>query len=187
MKTNASIHILAILMVAVFFITGPVVAAPPKPATQAATIKAKTVTSEPDVMQKVGPNDSVVILSGKIDMMGADYYMVVPQVNYYEYKGNVPLEPMDSCHQWPIDYYLVPQMKAVESSGYKYIFVYRNTKGNEECWKRFIEFTAVKIRLMSERVMVFKTEDDNNPAVWPITSYSSVNGKFFTPGPVQPK
>jgi hypothetical protein len=152
MKINSSIQVLIILMVVMFFVSGPVAAAPPKPA--AATSAAapavinqfKPVASVDEATQDVGRDDSVVVISGKIDMGGADYYGVYPQI-VCDTKKN-PGE---------IQYFVIGQRKSNASAGYKLFFIFRDTNKNPQMWKYFLEFNQLTIEYGN--IAIQKTKD----------------------------
>jgi hypothetical protein len=182
MKRNPSIQVLIILMVVMFFVTGPVAAATPKPTASASKPvvsapvpaglnKMKAVASISEAEHQAGPDDSILVITGKIDMGGADYFEAIPDLNDNNPFGQI------------MGTYYIPQKKSNEAAGYKIIHVILNTGASPESWKQFKEWNQFEVRPQT-RINV-KTKNGSSWVPWEPTAPSLP--KTYTIGPMQPK
>ncbi len=146
-------------------------------------VKAMSFADAGSINQKVGPNDSVIIISGRVDMGSADYYEAMPYIEANFYKGN-QLFDVSACKS--IEHYDVAQKKSAEAAGYKKIYVFRDTGVNQQCWKVFNEITKVAMTPspLVQYIMVKKTADSKLDA-WVMKPKAA--DALYPLGPVQPK
>ncbi len=174
MKKNSSIQVLIILMAAMLLITVPVTAAPPKPTAvmtgNSATNRIKTATGLTEAVKYGNASDSLLIISGKIDLGGADYYEATLDLVY----KNVPGKPIDRYH--------ITQKKSNEAGGYKIIVVIPGTGTSPKTWKAFTDWNQFEVT--GGKVMVKQTSN-SAWAFWDPTAPSLP--KTYVIGPMQPK
>jgi hypothetical protein len=173
MKRNSSIQALTILMAVMFFSSGQILAASasaPKVKGVASTI---TIANVQEGMEKVGPDDSALVVSGKVNMGGADYYAVSPAPTM-----DFSTKPSDGT----IWIYMVPQLKSNEAAGYKAIYRFGDTGKNAKMWKYFRDFTQLT---MTGVIMNVRKTESAKWEQWDITSPSLP--KTYPVSPVQPK
>ena len=173
MKKNSSVQVLIILMVVMFFVSGQILAASTSAPKATGVANMVPVSSEVEGMQGVGPDDSVLVISGKVFMGDTDYYGVSVAPNF-----DFSKKPGDGT----IMINQVMQLKSNAAAGYKTIFTFRDTGKNAKMWKFFQEFTQLT---MKDVMINFKRTKDAKWEQWDATTPSLP--KTYPVGPVQPK
>ena len=174
MKRNSSIQVLTILMAVMFLSSGQILAASTSAPKATGVANMVAVSSVVEGMQDVGPDDSVLVISGKVNMGDAAYYAIVVYP-YCFFNKNGPSD--GTIIQKP-----VMQLKSNETAGYKVILVFKNTSKNAKMWKFFQEFSELTMKEMMMNVK--RTKED----AWkPILTYTPSLPKTYPVGPVQPK
>jgi hypothetical protein len=173
MKRNSSIQVLTILMAVMFLSSGQIWAASASAPNAKGVVDMATVASLSEAMEGVGPDDSALVISGKVSTGGADYYAL-------------SVQPLFDFSKKPADGTImltrVDQMKSNKAAGYKTIMVFRDTSKNAKMWKFFQEFT----QLTATGVVIHvKRTQDAKWEQWNATAPSFP--KTYPVGPVQPK
>jgi len=127
------------------------------------TIVAPNLTANA-ILATVSPNDSVIVINGKVDMKGRDYFFAYPK-----FRGGTLYEAMKACKK---EYRMRPQYKATESEGYTMFVVVRDTATDPDCWNQFRNLGTVDVSC--DQIMV-KTGEKSEPAAWdnPDSSYTN--------------
>jgi hypothetical protein len=150
----------------------------PPPAGIEPVIVAPDRTSK-DLLASISRNDSVLVVSGKVNLEGRDYFYAYPK-----FRGGSLYGAMQACKK---EYLMRPQYKATESEGYTMLVVLKDTGSNPECWAQFRNLGRVD--LSCDRIQVKITEKDE-PVAWdnPASSYAnSYDLRSLNLGPVAPR
>ena len=135
--------------------------------------------STDDFLATVPPNDSVIIINGKVDLRGKDYFSAYPQI-----RGGSLFDGMKACRK---EYRMRPQYKAREGEGYTMFVIVKETATNPDCWNQLRNLNTVN--LSCDRIMVKPSEKDEAVA-WdnPDSSYTnSYDLRTLNVGPVLPR
>jgi hypothetical protein len=127
----------------------------------------------------VPPNDSVIIINGKVDLRGKSYFSAYPK-----FRGGSLFDGMKACR---MEYRMRPQYKAREGEGYTMFVVVKETATNPDCWSQLRNLKTVE--LSCDRIMVKPSEKDE-PVAWdnPDSSYTnSYDLRTLDIGPVLPR
>jgi hypothetical protein len=128
------------------------------------------------ILAKIPREDSVIVIGGKVDMGGKNYFSVYPK-----FRGGSLYGAMRACKK---EYMMRPQFQAAESKGYTMIVVLKDTATDQDCWNQFRNLDTVD--LSCDRIMVKATENAEFVA-WdnPDSSYAnSYDLRTFPLGPV---
>ena len=132
-----------------------------------------------DLLAQISRNDSVLVISGKVNLGGRDYFHAYPKFRAGSLYG-----AMKACRK---EYLMMPQYKATESEGYTMLVVLKDTGTNPDCWAQFRSLSGVDVSC--DQIMVKITEKDE-PVAWdnPDSSYSnSYDLRSLNLGPVAPR
>jgi hypothetical protein len=150
----------------------------PPPAGIEPVIVAPDRTSK-DLLASISRNDSVLIISGKVNLGGRDYFYAYPKFRAGSLYG-----AMKACRK---EYLMRPQYKATESEGYTMLVVLKDTGTNPDCWAQFRKLAGVD--LSCDQIQV-KITEKGEPVAWdnPDSSYSnSYDLRSLNLGPVAPR
>jgi hypothetical protein len=150
----------------------------PPPAGIEPVIVAPDRTSN-DLLASISRNDSVLVISGKVNLGGRDYFYAYPKFRAGSLYG-----AMKACRK---EYLMRPQYKATESEGYTMLVVLKDTGTSPDCWAQFRNLSGVD--LSCDQIQVKITEKDE-PVAWdnPDSSYSnSYDLRSLNLGPVAPR
>lgn len=150
----------------------------PPPAGIEPAILEKSLTTE-SFLSTIPAKDSVIVISGKVDMGGREYFSAYPV-----FRGGSLYGVMKACKK---EYVMKPQYKKTEKEGYAMFVVVRDTATEPECWNQFRNLGAVD--LSCDQIMV-KTSENGDPVAWnnPDSSYAnSYDLRRFTLDPVTAK
>ena len=150
----------------------------PPPADIKTVIVAKDRTTN-ELLATIPPKDSVIVIRGKVDMGGRNYFSAYPVFRAGSLYGS-----MRSCRK---DFLMKPQYQASEQDGYAMIVVVRDTATNPVCWSEFRNLKTVD--LSCDQIMV-NTAEEGESVSWdnPDSSYaSSYDLRRFDLGPVVPR
>jgi hypothetical protein len=128
------------------------------------------------ILAKIPKEDSVIIIGGKVNMGGKEYYSVYPK-----FRGGSLYGALRACKK---KYMMRPQFKAAESEGYNMFVIVKDTATDPDCWNQFRYLETVD--LSCDRLMV-KTTENAEPAAWdnPDSTYAnSYDLRTFPIGPV---
>ncbi|HJX73683.1 MAG TPA: hypothetical protein VJ307_05955 [Candidatus Deferrimicrobiaceae bacterium] len=132
-----------------------------------------------DLLASISRNDSVLVISGKVNLGGRDYFYAYPKFRAGSLYG-----AMKACRK---EYLMRPQYKATESVGYTMLVVLKDTGTNPDCWAQFRNLGGVDVSC--DQILVKITEKDE-PVAWdnPDSSYSnSYDLRSLNLGPVAPR
>lgn len=127
----------------------------------------------------VPADDSVIIINGKVDLKGKNYFSAYPK-----FRGGTVFDGMKACRK---EYRMKPQYKAREGEGYTMFVVIKETAKNPDCWSQLRNLKTVD--LSCDRIMV-KTSEKDEPVAWenPDSSYTnSYDLRTLDIGPVLPR
>jgi hypothetical protein len=150
----------------------------PPPAGIEPVIVAPDRTSN-DLLASVSRNDSVLVVSGKVNLGGRDYFYAYPKFRAGSLYG-----VMKACQK---EYLMRPQYKATESEGYTMLVIVKDTGSNPECWAQFKNLGGVD--LSCDQIQV-KITEKGEPVAWdnPASSYAnSYDLRSLNLGPVAPR
>lgn len=128
------------------------------------------------ILGKISQEDSVIVIGGKVDMGGKDYFSVYPI-----FRGGSLIGALRACKK---KYMMRPQFKAAEAEGYMMFVVIKDTATDTDCWNQFRYLDTVD--LSCDRIMV-KTTENAEPVAWynPDSTYAnSYDLRTFPLGPV---
>jgi hypothetical protein len=132
-----------------------------------------------DLLASISRNDSVLVISGKVNMGGGDYFFAYPKFRAGSLYG-----AMKACRK---EYLMRPQYKATEPEGYTMFVILKDTGTNPDCWAQFRNLGGVD--LSCDQILVKITPKDE-PVAWdnPDSSYSnSYDLRTLILGPVAPR
>lgn len=135
--------------------------------------------STDDFLATVPPNDSVIIINGKVDLRGEGYFFAYPK-----FRGGSAFDGMEACRK---EYHIRPQYKGREGQGYTMFVVLKETATNADCWSQLRNLE--KVELSCDRIMV-KASAKDEPVAWdnPDSSYAnSYDLRTLNVGPVLPR
>lgn len=150
----------------------------PPPAGIEPVIVAPNLTMD-GVLATISPKDSVIVISGKVDMGGREYYSAYPK-----FRGGSLYGAMTACKR---EYLMKPQYRSTEKEGYAMFVVVKETASDPDCWNQFRNLDTVD--LSCDQIMV-KTRQADAPVVWdnPASSYAnSYDLRTFRLDAVTPK
>jgi len=127
----------------------------------------------------IPPKDSVIVIHGKLNMGGRDYFSAYPIFRAGSLYG-----AMKACKK---EYVVRPQYKATEREGYTMFVIVKDTATEADCWDQFRDLETVD--LSCDQIMV-KTAEQAAPVAWynPDSSYAnSYDLRRFQLGPVTTK
>lgn len=142
------------------------------------TVVSREETTEA-VLATVPKKDSVIVIHGKVDMGGREYFSAYPIFRAGSLYG-----AMKACKK---EYAMRPQFKATEREGYTMFVIVRDTETDADCWDQFRNLETVD--LSCDQIMV-KTAEQGDPVLWnnPDSSYAnSYDLRRFRLDPVTPK
>lgn len=131
------------------------------------------------ILATIPPGDSVIVINGKVNMGGRDYFSVYPI-----FRGGSLYGAMTACEK---EFMMRPQYKAKEREGYTMLVVVKDTATDPDCWKQFRNLDTVD--LSCDQLMV-KTAEWEEPVAWenPYSTYAnSYDLRTFGLGPINPK
>ncbi len=123
--------------------------------------------------------DSVIVISGKLDLGGREYFSAYPIFRAGSLYG-----VMKACKK---EYVMRPQYRATEAEGYTMFVIIKDTATEAECWDQFRNLGTVD--LSCDQIMVKATEQ-GDPDAWnnPDSSYAnSYDLRRFNLDPVTAK
>ena len=126
----------------------------PPPAGIDPVIVAPNLTTD-GVLATISPKDSVIVVSGKVDMGGREYYSAYPK-----FRGGSLYGAMRTCKQ---EYLMKPQYRITEQEGYAMFVVVKDTASDPDCWNQFRNLDTVD--LSCDQIMV-QTRQTDAPVVW---------------------
>lgn len=132
-----------------------------------------------EILATVPSADSVIVVSGRVDLGGRDYYSAYPQ-----FRGGSLFDGLKACQK---EYWMRPQYRSREREGYTFFVVVKNTATNAGCWAQFRNLTAAAVGC--DRVLV-KRSAKGAPVAWdnPASRYeNSYDMRTLELGPVMPK
>ncbi len=132
-----------------------------------------------EILATVPDADSVIVVSGKVDLGGRDYYSAYPQ-----FRGGSLFDGLKACGK---EYWMRPQYRSSEQQGYSFFVVVKDTAKNPECWAQFRNLSVADVGC--DRVMV-KRSAKAAPVAWdnPASTYeNSYDMRPLRLGPVVPK
>ncbi|MDH3236964.1 MAG: hypothetical protein OEM47_00320 [Deltaproteobacteria bacterium] len=147
---------------------------PPPTAIEPAIVASKQSTDE--LLATIPPKDSVIVIRGKVNMGGRNYFSVYPIFRAGSLYG-----AMKACRK---DFLMKPQYQAAEQEGYTMIVVVKDTATNPVCWNEYRYLETVD--LSCDQLMV-KTAEQGESVAWdnPDSSYAnSYDLRTFNLGPV---
>jgi len=150
---------------------------PPPTGIEPIIVASKQTTDE--LLATIPPKDSVVVIRGKVNMGGRNYFSVYPIFRAGSLYG-----AMKACEK---DFLMKPQQKDAEQEGYTMIVVVKDTATNPGCWSEYRNLETVY--LSCDRLMV-KTAEQGESVAWdnPDSSYAnSFDLRTFDLGPVIPR
>lgn len=150
---------------------------PPPTGIEPTIVAMKQTTDE--ILATIPPKDSVVVIRGKVNMGGRNYFSVYPIFRAGSLYG-----AMKACEK---DFLMKPQYQAAEREGYTMIVVVKDTATKPDCWSEYRNLETVY--LSCDRLMV-KTAEQGESVVWdnPDSSYAnSYDLRTFDLGPVTPR
>ena len=127
----------------------------------------------------VPPDDSVIVINGKVDLKGRDYFSAYPK-----FRGGTLFDGMKACRK---EYRMKPQYKAREGEGYTMFVLIKQTAANPDCWSQLRNLRTIDVSC--DRIMVKPSEKDE-PVAWdnPDSSYTnSYDLRSLGVGPVLPR
>ena len=135
----------------------------PPPSGIAPTIVTSKQTTD-ELLATIPTKDSVIVIRGKVNMEGRNYFSVYPVFRAGSLYG-----AMKSCEK---DFLMKPQYQAAEREGYTMVVVVKDTATNPDCWSDFRNLKTVD--LSCDQLMV-KTAEQSEPATWvnPDSSYAN--------------
>ena len=83
----------------------------------------------------LGPNDSVLVINGFIDMGKFNYYKVVPSIDLVCCASFSPHGGSGGC---TFDTAYQPQFKKSENDGFKIFIIFKDTATNKSCFNFFV-------------------------------------------------
>lgn len=150
---------------------------PPFEGIEPATVGPNRTTEA--ILATISPRDSVIVINGKVNMGGRDYFSVYPI-----FRGGSLYGAMTACEK---EFMMRPQYKAKEREGYTMLVVVKDTATDPDCWKQFRNLDTVD--LSCDQLMV-KTAEWEEPVAWenPYSTYAnSYDLRTFGLGPINPK
>lgn len=132
-----------------------------------------------DFLATVPADDSVVIVNGKVDLKGRDYFSAYPK-----FRGGTLFDGMKACRK---EYRMRPQYKAREGEGYTMFVVIKETAKSPDCWRQLQNLKTVD--MSCDRIIVKPSEKDE-PVAWnnPDSSYTnSYDLRTLDIGPLLPR
>lgn len=145
-------------------------------------IEPKIVTSKEttdELLATIPAKDSVIVIRGKVNMGGRNYFSVYPIFRAGSLYG-----AMKTCEK---DFLMKPQNQAAEQEGYTLVVVVKDTATNPDCWSEYRNLKTVD--LSCDQLMV-KTTERSEPVTWvnPDSSYAnSFDLRTFDLGPINPR
>jgi hypothetical protein len=142
------------------------------------TVVARNQTTDA-VLATIPQKDSVIVIRGKVNMGGSDYFFAYPVFRAGSLYG-----AMKACKK---EYMMRPQYKAAEREGYTMLVIIKDTATEADCWDQFRNLETVD--LSCDQIMV-KTAEQSDPVLWnnPNSSYAnSYDLRRFRLDPVSPK
>jgi hypothetical protein len=135
---------------------------PPPTGIEPTIVTSNQTTDE--LLATIPPKDSVIVIRGKVNMGGRNYFSVYPVFRAGSLYG-----AMKSCEK---DFLMKPQYQAAEREGYTMIVVVKDTATNPDCWSDFRNLKTVD--LSCDQLMV-KTAEQSEPVTWvnPDSSYAN--------------
>lgn len=135
----------------------------PPPAGIDPVIVAPNLTTN-GVLATISPKDSVIVISGKVDMGGRAYFSAYPK-----FRGGALFGAMKDCRR---EYLMKPQYRATEAEGYAMFVVVKDTASDPVCWSQFRNLDTVD--LSCDQILV-KTRETDTPVAWnnPASSYAN--------------
>lgn len=150
---------------------------PPFEGIEPATVGPNRTTEA--ILATISPRDSVIVINGKVNMGGADYFSAYPRFRAGSLYG-----AMKACKK---EYLMRPQYKAAENEGYTLFVVIKDTAADPDCWNQFRNLGTVD--LSCDQIMV-KTGEKGEAAAWNNPDSVYVNNydlRTFDLGPVRPR
>jgi|GEM_PF-1414333 len=150
----------------------------PPPGSIEPTVVARDQTTDA-YLATIPQKDSVIVIRGKLNMSGRDYFSAYPIFRAGSLYG-----AMKACKK---EYVMSPQYKATEREGYTMFVIIKDTATEADCWDQFRDLETVD--LSCDQIMV-KTAEQNDPVAWnnPASSYAnSFDLRRFKLDPVTPK
>ncbi|MGA6993382.1 MAG: hypothetical protein WBX50_05730 [Candidatus Deferrimicrobiaceae bacterium] len=150
---------------------------PPPTAIEPAIVASEQTTDE--LLATVPPNDSVIVIHGRVNMGGRNYFSVYPIFRAGSLYG-----AMKACRK---DFLMKPQYQAAEQEGYTMIVVVKDTATNPVCWSEYRYLETVD--LSCDQLMV-KTAEQGESVAWdnPDSSYAnSYDLRTFDLGNITPR
>ena len=142
------------------------------------TVVARNQTTDA-VLAAIPQKDSVIVIRGKVNMGGSDYFSAYPVFRAGSLYG-----AMKACKK---EFMMRPQYKATEREGYTMLVIIKDTATEADCWDQFRNLETVD--LSCDQIMV-KTTEQSDPVHWnnPDSSYAnSYDLRRFQLDPVSPK
>jgi hypothetical protein len=150
----------------------------PPPGSMESTVVARDQTTDA-VLATIPQKDSVIVIHGKVNMEGRDYFSANPIFRAGSLYG-----AMKACKK---EYLMRPQYKATEREGYTMFVIIKDTATEADCWDQFRNLETVD--LSCDQILV-KTAEQSDPVLWdnPDSSYAnSYDLRRFQLDPVTPK
>ena len=132
-----------------------------------------------DILAAIPEKDSVIVVGGKLDMGGRDYFSAYPVL-----RAATLDEELNACRK---ELVMRPQYNVSSREGFTLFVIVRDTGVDPKCWGQFRNLKTVS--LSCDRIMVRPSEEEE-PVAWdnPDSSYAnSFDLRTFVLGPVQPK
>ncbi len=150
---------------------------PPPAGIEPAIVAAERTADE--ILSTIPPKDSVIVIRGKVDTGGRNYFAAYPVFRAGSLYG-----AMKSCRK---DFLMKPQYQGSEQEGYTMIVIVKDTAADPVCWSEFRNLETVD--LSCDQLMV-KTARQAEYSAWtnPDSSYAnSYDLRTFNLGPVTPR
>ncbi len=112
----------------------------------------------------ISPKDSVIVIGGKVNMGGREYYSAYPL-----FRGGSLYGAMKACRT---EYRMKPQYRSREKEGYAMFVIVKDTASDPDCWNQFRNLDVVD--LSCDKIMV-RTKETDDPVAWnnPASSYTN--------------
>lgn len=117
-----------------------------------------------EILATVPSTDSVIVVSGKVNLGGRNYYSAYPQ-----FRGGSLFDGLKECRK---EYWIRPQYKSREQDGYTFFVILKNTERDAACWAQFQSLTTAGVGCA--RIMVKRSAKDA-PVAWdnPASTYAN--------------
>ena len=150
----------------------------PPPGSIEPTVVSREQTTDA-FLETIPKKDSVIVIHGKLNMGGRDYFSAYPIFRAGSLYG-----AMKACKK---EYVMRPQYKATQREGYTMFVIIKDTATEADCWDQFRDLETVD--LSCDQIMV-ETAEQSDPVAWynPDSAYAnSYDLRRFQLDPVTPK